>query len=52
MGSRKIDLPPNFDMLPEDLQDAAMETACMWSLKVAHGHGQDSPLLVSREKIK
>lgn len=52
MGSRKIDIPPNIERLPEDLQDEAMEITYRWNLKVNHGLGPDSPLLKSREKIK
>lgn len=52
MGSRKIDLPPNYDRLDPDMQVKVMEEACRWNLKVNHGLGPDSPLLKSREKIK
>jgi len=52
VSSRKIDFPPNFDDLPEDMQVLVSEECYMWRLKVSHGLGPDSPLLKSREKIK
>jgi len=52
MGSRKIDLPPNYDDLPDDMRVKVMEEACRWSLKERHGLGPDSPLLKSKDKIK
>lgn len=52
MSSRKIDFPPNFYDLPEELQVLASEEVYRWRVKVSHGLGPDSPLLKSREKIK
>lgn len=52
MGSRKIDLPPNYEDLPPEIQVKAMEECCRWNLKVNHALGPDSPLLKSKDKIK
>ena len=52
MGSRKSDLPPNFDFLDAESQDIIMEQCCRLAGKASHGHAADSPLLKSREKIK
>lgn len=51
MGSRKSDLPPNFDSLDEDSQKIIMEQCCWIAGKNSHGHSKDSPLLKSRRKI-
>ena len=52
MGSRKSELPPNYDRLPKDLQIVAMEEACRWALKVNHGHFLGEGLLKSEAKVK
>ena len=52
MGSRKTELPPNYDQLDPDMQVKAMEEACRWALKVSHGKFLGDPLLKSRGKIK
>ena len=47
MGSRKTDLPPNYDSLPEDMKIKAMEEACFWALKISHGRFPGDPVLKS-----
>lgn len=52
MGSRKIDLPPNFDDLDDDMKVLVSEEHYRWRLKTSHELSPDSPLLKSRDKIK
>lgn len=47
---RKI--PPNLSSLPDDKRVVAEEMLYRSQSRTAFGHGPDSPLLVSREKIK
>ena len=51
MGSRKVDLPPNFDLLDEEEQVLLMEDVYRWRTKLFHSLPADSPLLVSKDKI-
>ena len=52
MGSRKSDIPPNFDMLTVEEQDIVLERSCYYALKNSHGHSPSSNLLKSRRKIR
>ena len=52
MGSRKIDLPPNFDMLDDDMKIKASEEHYRWRLKESHGRFLGDPLLTSGYKVK
>jgi len=52
MGSRKIDLPPNFDRLDDEMKVKVTEETYYWQLKISHGKHLGDPLLTSRDQIQ
>jgi len=52
MGSRKIDLPPNFEYLDDEMKVKVTEEIYRWQLKLRHGKHLGDPLLKSGDKIQ